>query len=75
MNLVSVGCAVSVRNCPGYDYEFCPTADERFICPVCMLVMRRAVQTTCGHRFCDTCIRHWLRQAYQFLLIKAYLFQ
>jgi len=45
----------------GYDYEFFPAADERFICPVCMLVMRRSVQTTCGHRFCDTCIRQWLR--------------
>ena len=47
----------------GYDYEFSPAADERFICPVCMLVMRRAVQTTCGHRFCDICIRHWIRYA------------
>ena len=45
----------------GYDYEFSPAADERFICPVCMLVMRRAVQTSCGHRFCDTCIRQWVR--------------
>jgi len=53
---------VTGRGCAeGYDYEFSPSADERFVCPVCMLVMRRAVQTTCGHRFCDTCIRHWLR--------------
>ena len=46
-----------------YDYEFSPAADERFVCPICMLVMRRSVQTTCGHRFCDACIRHWLRSA------------
>jgi len=57
----------------GFDYEFCPTADERFICPVCMLVMRRAVQTTCGHRFCDTCIRHWIRYNACYLRQAGYL--
>jgi len=53
----------------GYDYEFSPPADERFVCPVCMMVMRRPVQTTCGHRFCDLCIRHWLRYCLRSLLL------
>jgi len=46
----------------GYDVEFSPPADQRFVCPVCMLVMRRPIQTPCGHRFCAACISQWIRQ-------------
>src|SRR6218665_462289 len=44
----------------GYDYEFVPAVDSKYICPICMLVLRSPVQTECGHRFCNGCIKRWL---------------
>lgn len=39
----------------GYEVDF-DTVDPRFLCPICLLVMREAVQTACGHRFCKGCL-------------------
>jgi len=68
------GC-VDTSSTGGYDYEFFPALDERFVCPICMLAMRRSVQTTCGHRFCDTCVRQWLRHIILFYSVTVYLHQ
>jgi len=45
----------------GYDYEFYPPADAKYMCPVCLMVLREPVQTNCGHRFCGACIQRWIR--------------
>ncbi|RUS82191.1 hypothetical protein EGW08_010073, partial [Elysia chlorotica] len=40
----------------GYEVNFNDKIDSRFLCPICLLVMREAVQTACGHRFCEGCL-------------------
>lgn len=46
----------------GYDYEFVDKVLDSQTCPVCLLPMRDAVQTTeCGHRFCKGCLEGILR--------------
>lgn len=42
----------------GYDIEMASgeAVETKFICPVCLSVMREAMQTSCGHRFCKVCI-------------------
>jgi len=32
--------------------------DEDYLCPVCLDVIKLAVQTTCGHLFCEKCIEN-----------------
>ncbi|XP_067118252.1 LOW QUALITY PROTEIN: TNF receptor-associated factor 6-like [Centruroides vittatus] len=44
----------------GYDYEFVPILDLKFECPICYMCLRDAVQTECGHLFCEDCILHWI---------------
>jgi len=41
----------------GYDVPFLSDVDPRFMCPICLLVLKDPMQTACGHRFCDSCIR------------------
>ncbi|XP_033740042.1 TNF receptor-associated factor 6-B-like isoform X2 [Pecten maximus] len=31
--------------------------DRKYMCPVCLCVLKEPVQTSCGHRFCKACIR------------------
>lgn len=46
----------------GYDHEFVDKVLDSQTCPVCLLPMRDAVQTTeCGHRFCKDCLLGILR--------------
>ncbi|XP_076439481.1 TNF receptor-associated factor 6-like [Babylonia areolata] len=42
----------------GYDVELASgeQVDVKYMCPVCLNVMRDAMQTVCGHRFCKSCI-------------------
>ncbi|PVD37606.1 hypothetical protein C0Q70_00202 [Pomacea canaliculata] len=42
----------------GYDVEMASgePIDPKYSCPVCLTVMRNAMQTVCGHRFCRSCI-------------------
>lgn len=42
----------------GYEAVFDSATEgvnSRFICPVCLTVLRQPVQTKCGHRFCKSC--------------------
>lgn len=49
---------------PGFDYKFLEKPKRRFQCPLCSKAMREPVQvSTCGHRFCDTCLQEFLRYA------------
>lgn len=46
----------------GYEYEFVDEVSDSQKCPVCLLPMRDAVQTSeCGHRFCNDCLNGILR--------------
>ncbi|GAA6081266.1 TNF receptor-associated factor 4b [Tachysurus ichikawai] len=46
---------------PGLDYKFLERPRRRFLCPLCSKPMREPVQvSTCGHRFCDTCLQDFL---------------
>ncbi|XP_071797848.1 TNF receptor-associated factor 6-like [Asterias amurensis] len=59
--------ADSVRSCSndtsstevtgGYDAEFEPALDPKYICPVCLAALRSPLQTKCGHRFCKMCMQ------------------
>lgn len=49
----------------GYDYEFVDKVSDSQTCPVCLLPMKDAVQTTeCGHRFCNDCLHGILRYVF-----------
>ncbi|XP_067125094.1 TNF receptor-associated factor 4-like [Centruroides vittatus] len=48
---------------PGHDIEFRSVLKRRYTCPLCRLPMREPVRiTTCGHRFCDTCLQDYLSE-------------
>lgn len=48
----------------GYDVEFDPPLESKYECPICLMGLRSAVQTPCGHRFCNSCIRKSIRFVY-----------
>lgn len=45
----------------GYDVEFDPPLESKYECPICLMALRCAVQTPCGHRFCRNCIEKSIR--------------
>lgn len=47
----------------GYDVEFVPPLESKYECPICLMALRNAVQTPCGHRFCKNCIEKSIRYA------------
>uniref|UniRef100_A0A8C5MM34 TNF receptor-associated factor n=1 Tax=Leptobrachium leishanense TaxID=445787 RepID=A0A8C5MM34_9ANUR len=47
----------------GYDVEFDPPLESKYECPICLMALREAVQTPCGHRFCKACILKSLSDA------------
>ncbi|XP_053305569.1 TNF receptor-associated factor 6 [Spea bombifrons] len=49
----------------GYDVDFDPPLENKYECPICLMALREAVQTPCGHRFCKACITKSLRDAGQ----------
>ena len=49
------------RRSEGYDEYFDPPLENEYACPICLLGLREAVQTLCGHRFCRYCILRSIR--------------
>uniref|UniRef100_A0A665TBH6 TNF receptor-associated factor n=1 Tax=Echeneis naucrates TaxID=173247 RepID=A0A665TBH6_ECHNA len=49
----------------GYDVEFDPPLERKYECPICLMALRNAVQTPCGHRFCKNCIEKSIRDTGQ----------
>ncbi|KAL1271055.1 hypothetical protein QQF64_030071 [Cirrhinus molitorella] len=49
----------------GYDVEFDPPLESKYECPICLMGLRSAVQTPCGHRFCNLCIKKSIRDTGQ----------
>ena len=45
----------------GYDELFEPPVEPNYECPICFMCLRNPVQTTCGHRFCKSCIQRHMR--------------
>lgn len=46
----------------GLDYQFVQPLDPSLECSICLLCLRNPHQTSCGHRFCHTCILTWLKE-------------
>lgn len=44
---------------PGYDAKQLDDLDDkyRYCCPICFDLMKKTVQTCCGHRFCGECFQ------------------
>lgn len=53
--------SLQVAPLQGYDVEFDPPLESKYECPICLMALRNAIQTPCGHRFCKTCIEKSLR--------------
>ncbi|KAM6950039.1 TNF receptor-associated factor 6 isoform 1-T2 [Lycodopsis pacificus] len=49
----------------GYDVEFDPALESKYECPICLMALRNAIQTPCGHRFCKNCIEKSIRDTGQ----------
>lgn len=49
----------------GYDVEFDPPLESKYECPICLMALRNAMQTPCGHRFCKNCIEKSIRDTGQ----------
>ncbi|XP_029954131.1 TNF receptor-associated factor 6 [Salarias fasciatus] len=49
----------------GYDVEFDPPLERKYECPICLMALRNAIQTRCGHRFCKSCIEKSIRDTGQ----------
>ena len=45
----------------GYGHEFIDPVLPNQNCGVCLLPMKDAVQTKCGHRFCGVCLKRSIR--------------
>ncbi|XP_066509864.1 TNF receptor-associated factor 6-like [Hoplias malabaricus] len=61
---------LSVSSClqpdqQGYDVDFDPPLESKYECPICLMGLRSAVQTPCGHRFCNSCIKKSIRDTGQ----------
>ena len=44
----------------GKHIEFVKTLQNEFKCGICESVLREPVQTTCGHRYCEDCIKQFI---------------
>ena len=43
----------------GFDAVFVETVADRFLCPICFLVLREPKLTDCGHHFCANCLANF----------------
>ncbi|XP_062519856.1 uncharacterized protein LOC134194892 isoform X2 [Corticium candelabrum] len=50
--MASVGAVLS----GGFEVEFIDPLDKDYECPVCLLVLRNPLQTSCGHLICTSCV-------------------
>lgn len=61
---ISTNASASLQSSPpqqGYDVDFDPPLESKYECPICLMALRNAIQTPCGHRFCKNCIEKSIR--------------
>uniref|UniRef100_A0A1A8EDR1 TNF receptor-associated factor n=1 Tax=Nothobranchius kadleci TaxID=1051664 RepID=A0A1A8EDR1_NOTKA len=61
----SSSCLQAADPLQGYDVEFDPPLESKYECPICLMALRNAIQTRCGHRFCKSCIEKSIRDTGQ----------
>ena len=49
--------ACSIADGGGYDYKFVEPPPDRLVCKICYLPCREARLTSCGHIFCESCLK------------------
>ena len=49
--------ACSIADGGGYDYKFVAPPPDRLVCKICYLPCREARLTSCGHIFCESCLK------------------
>lgn len=60
---ISYGSSSMDKGNGGWDFNFVPSLDPKYECPICLMCLRDPWQTECGHRFCKACILRSLREA------------
>lgn len=43
----------------GYDFVLVGNAIKEFECPICLFLIKEAVQLPCTHAFCSSCVDKW----------------
>lgn len=43
----------------GYDFEVIGDIGKDFECPICLLLIKEAVELPCAHVFCKLCLENW----------------
>lgn len=54
--------SLTEQDISGYDLKiFTKKPEEKYLCPICLMVLKVPTQTTCGHLFCKVCIKKWIQ--------------
>lgn len=46
----------------GYDVECLQDIPPSWECCICTLILRKPIQTSCGHRYCSNCLDAYFNQ-------------
>lgn len=52
VSVVSPAASLFTAELPQFVYKL----NDKYVCPVCKLVLRNAMQLPCGHQICELCI-------------------
>ncbi|XP_065198141.1 TNF receptor-associated factor 3-like isoform X2 [Sycon ciliatum] len=61
-NMLGRNGATTVEFTGGYQADAEEEVAANLMCPICLHILRKPVQTSCGHRFCQSCIELVLRK-------------
>ena len=43
----------------GFDFEVVGQYAKEFECPICLLLLRDAMDLNCSHTLCESCLEKW----------------